>query len=382
MPDSLLVNFVFCHPVGHAIEALHYCYGYHRANPDLRIGLALIDQTPYELAELCPYIDQVYPLPVDLMDGNTDCRPLLSRVPAGWDHVVEDERGAEPGLRAMFPGLGAYYDQARDYFAGARSIRPAGSEPPAYEAGAPFRLSLPADRREAAERRFQGSAPRIAVLPGGGRESLYYPSPRSWRLILGALVERYPDAEFCLVGKLRADGRSSTGFDRADFDELATALPRTVEAIDLPLVDQLATVAACDVLISPHSGFGMAGLAVGTPWLTISGNRWPEYYFNGVPFYSVLPDVTRFPCYTELAPDPEPIDDDGPRAPSMSYERIRADLDEIVDGATKLVEQRWDFGTAMTDHIRRLLSMRDGDPAWVRSFDSVHTSYLPDALSR
>jgi hypothetical protein len=24
---SVLVNFVYCHPVGHAIEALHYCHG-------------------------------------------------------------------------------------------------------------------------------------------------------------------------------------------------------------------------------------------------------------------------------------------------------------------------------------------------------------------
>jgi hypothetical protein len=37
---SLLVNFVYCPPVGHAIEALHYCHGYHRADPGLRIGRA------------------------------------------------------------------------------------------------------------------------------------------------------------------------------------------------------------------------------------------------------------------------------------------------------------------------------------------------------
>jgi hypothetical protein len=32
--ESLLVNFVHFHPVGHAIEGLHYAHGYHRANPD------------------------------------------------------------------------------------------------------------------------------------------------------------------------------------------------------------------------------------------------------------------------------------------------------------------------------------------------------------
>lgn len=380
MRESLLVNYVFAHPVGHAIEALHHCYGYHRANPELRIELAMISTTPYELAELCPFIDRVHPIPLDLFDGTVDCLPALSNLPKRWNHVVDDNRGHQDALRAMFPGLGTYYDQARDYFT-ADTFSDAGATPPAYEKHSPFRLELPTDRTRAAERSFDGDRPRIAVLPGGGRDPSYYPSVRSWRLVLARLAERFPNAEFCLVGKLRDDGRSRTGFDRRDFDELIEAVPRTVEAIDLPLLDQLSMVAGCDVFVSPHSGFGMAALAVGTPWLSIAGNRWPEYYFNGVSFYSVLPDIDRFPCYTELEPDPEPVDDDGPRAPSMSYDRIVADLDELVDGAARLVEKRWDFDTAMTDHFGRLLMIRGGDPNRVWSFDNLHTRYLPDGLS-
>jgi hypothetical protein len=26
--ERVLVNFVYAHPVGHAVEALHYCLGY------------------------------------------------------------------------------------------------------------------------------------------------------------------------------------------------------------------------------------------------------------------------------------------------------------------------------------------------------------------
>ncbi len=45
----------------------------------------------------------------------------------------------------------------------------------------------------------------------------------------------------------------------------------------------------------------MAALAVGTPWLTISRGRWSEYFFNGVPFYSLLSDPDRFPSYSQSA---------------------------------------------------------------------------------
>jgi hypothetical protein len=80
---SVLVNFVYCHPVGHAIEALHYCHGYHRADPGLRIGLALNADTPTELAALCPYVDDIYPVSVDVFDRAYDPAHLMSSRPAG-----------------------------------------------------------------------------------------------------------------------------------------------------------------------------------------------------------------------------------------------------------------------------------------------------------
>jgi hypothetical protein len=63
--------------------------------------------------------------------------------------------------------------------------------------------------------------------------------------------------------------------------------------VDLPLLEQLAFVEACSVFVSPHTGFGAAALAVGTPWLALSGGPWHEWFFNGVPFWSVIPDTER-----------------------------------------------------------------------------------------
>ena len=100
---SVLVNFVYCHPVGHAIEALHYCHGYHRADPGLRIGLALNADTPTELAALCPYVDDIYPVSVNVFDRAYDSASALDAIPPGWDWVVSDARGQQPHQRAAFP---------------------------------------------------------------------------------------------------------------------------------------------------------------------------------------------------------------------------------------------------------------------------------------
>jgi hypothetical protein len=384
----LLVNYVYCHPVGHAIEALHLCHGYHRADPTLRISVALNADTATELAALCPFVDAVHPVTVNLFDRRFNAARAVAAIPTGWDWVVDDPRGHQPEQRALFPALGAYYAAAADRFAGS-TLGIAGAAPPAYSRGEPFRLTLP-DTALTAGKLLLGNgsprdgappngAPRIAVLPGGGGPAGNYPSVRSWSLILGALAARWPDAVFGLLGKYRANGQTTTGFPGPDFETLLATTPHTVDVADLPLTEQLAAVAGCDVLISPHSGFGMAALAVGTPWLSIAGNAWPEYYFPGVPFYSVLPDITTYPAYHQLGAVPDPVEDDGPRAPSMCHARIRADLDEIIEGAARLVERRYPFQQAMTEHLAKMVALRGGRAELLWSMDDVHRDHLTGA---
>jgi hypothetical protein len=94
-----------------------------------------------------------------------------------------------------------------------------------------------------------------------------------------------------------------------------------------------------------HEAYGQvdhdAGRVYG--WLALSGNRWPEYFYNHVPFYSVLPDPNRFPCYHQLEPGPPLVvdrDGEGPRSPSMCADRIDDDLDELLLAAGLLIERR------------------------------------------
>jgi hypothetical protein len=372
--ESVLVNFVYCHPVGHAVEAVQFCLGYRRAAPDRRIGVVLKANTTVELASWCDHIDEVYTVDVDVFTPPAD--GVLDHVPAEWDWVVDDPRGHQQWQHDIFPGLAGYYDLAAKHFRARQGHLQVGAPRPSYQPKNRLDLALPTGARKWAAELLPDTTdgPTIAVLPGGSAPRWRYPSLASWQRILGAFTDRWPTARFCLVGKLADDGRTSTTFTREEFDAMA---PGAAWAVDVPLDRQLAAVQRCDLLLSPHTGFAFAAMAVGTPWLTLAGNDWAEYYFNpGVPFYSVLPDLDRFPSYVMLGNTPEPVEDDGPRSPSMSAARIDSDLDELLHGAAWLLGGDADFDTAMRDHMARLVPLFKGRTELIYSVDNLHQSYL------
>lgn len=375
--ESLLVNFVYCHPVGHAVEALQACLGYRRADPDRRIGVVLKANTAVELARWCEFVDDVYTVDVDVF--TSPASDVLDHVPREWDWVVDDPRGHQPWQRDLFAGLAGYYTLAAQHFRARRGHSVIGEATPSYQPGNRLELTPPRAAVAWAETLLpEHHGPTIAVLPAGSSERWRYPSLASWRRIVDALVARWPGSRLCLLGKLAGDERTSTGFARAEFDALAAAAPEAVWAVDVPLAHQLAALQQCDLLISPHTGFAFAGMAAGTPWLALAGNDWAEYYFNpGVPFYSVLPDIERYPCYVMLGNTPDPVADDGPRSPSMSAARIEADLGELLDGAAWLLENNADFDTAMRSHVARLYTLFGGRTDLMFSVDNLHMPYLP-----
>jgi hypothetical protein len=377
---SLLVNFWYAHPVGHAIEALRYCLGYHRANPSLQISLLLNGATPAELADLCPFIRRTYAVGfTGFLDAVTDPEPPLRSVPREWDYVVDDHRSRQPDQLANYAGLRRFYEASDRHFRARLAHGTAGSEPPAYERHHQLRLELPESAREAARRELEQATARIAVMPAASTDARYaYPSSGSWELIVRELRAALPGVLFCLVGKLRRDERTSTSFGR-ELERLQAAIPDTVDCFDRPLVEQLAFVEACDLFLSPHTGFGMAALAVETPWLTLSGGRWPEFFFNGVPFCSVLPDPQRNAWYTFHDPPPVlPQDEDGegPRTPSMTRARIREDLPELLEGARLLLERRLSYEEALRLHFSRMVERSPSERLWMWSFDGIHERYV------
>ena len=374
---ELLVNFWYAHPVGHAVEALRYCLGYHAADEELEISLLLNGATATELGSCCPFIRETYAVDyVDFLGRMGDPDAALRPVPRVWDYVLDDQRSRQPDQLELAPGVRAYYQAAHRHFRARVCHGTAGSEPPAYVPNQRLELELPGELRERARAEIGKAPVRIALMPAGSSEPARYPSAASWELIVRALAADLPGALFCFVGKLERDGRTATSATRADLDRIAAAAPRAVSALDLPLLEQLAYVERCSLFLSPHTGFGTAALAVGTPWLALSGGPWHEWLFNGVPFHSVIPDTRRYPAFTQFAPQPDPVEDDGPRTPSMSRARIEEDLPELVDAARRLAEGRLTYEEALRAYFPRLLAAYGGDASRIFSFDSVHRAYI------
>jgi hypothetical protein len=379
--ERLLVNFFYAYPVGHAVEALYRCHGYHAADPSREVSVVLNAETPVRLADFCPFVTAAYAVEHPFVDACPDSLSRLVGVPRRWDWVLDDARRKRDLDLGMFSGMRNYYAASDEHLVASRGRSVAGVEPPSYVRHRQLRFELPEAARAAAARRMPEGGPWIAVMPAGSGERALYPSAASWSTVLDALGDALPAARFALLGKLEGShvsSRSSIGAD--DVGQLLSHLTQPVDCLDLDLAEQLAVADACDLFVSPHTGFAFAALAVGTPWLTISGGHWFEYFFNRVPFRSVMPDTDRYPCFTRFGPLPV-IDDgpDGPRTPSMSRARILDDLDAITAAAVELVEDCVTYEQALADYFADLLRALRGDASSIFSIDDVHADYIePD----
>ncbi len=76
--ERLLVNFFYAHPVGHAIEALHYCLGHHAADPGREVAVALNSATATELAAYCAFVSGVFAIDHPFVEPcvDSDRRPI------------------------------------------------------------------------------------------------------------------------------------------------------------------------------------------------------------------------------------------------------------------------------------------------------------------
>jgi hypothetical protein len=87
--------------------------------------------------------------------------------------------------------------------------------------------------------------------------------------------------------------------------------------------------------------------------LTISGGNWPEYFSNGVPFYSVLPNNPNYPYLGALG-----YDYVGPTIPDMQPEQLRNRIPELVEGAAFLLDPSTTYGDALSRHLLNIAQYR------------------------
>ena len=108
--ERLLVNFFYAHPVGHAVEALHYCLGHHAADPTREVSVALNAATAVELAGFCPFVSNAFAIDHPLLEPCPDSAARQAAIPARWDWVLHDFRRRQDYQLELFPGLRDYYD--------------------------------------------------------------------------------------------------------------------------------------------------------------------------------------------------------------------------------------------------------------------------------
>jgi len=355
----LLVNFFYAHPVGHAVEALHYALGHHAAGPGREVSVALNAATAVRLAQFCPFVKEVYAIDHPFLEPCGDSAARLAALPREWDWIYDDGRRYQDFQLEAFPGMRDYYaaSDVRLQALVRRSVAGYGD----YVPHTALRFRLPVASSLGA---------RIAVMPAGSSERSLYPSAGSWELILDALTDAFPDAPIALVGKT-----GSTALEPGERERLLAHRSRPLDVFDVDLAEQLAVVEAADVFVAPHTGFGLAALAVGTPWLALSGGRWFEYFFNHVPFRSVIPS-DRYPVFSQFVPAEVVAEEDGPRTPSMTRARFEEDLDRIVAAAGELLAGSLSYEQALSDYFRDLVAAHDGETAGIWSIDGIHAGYV------
>ena len=357
---TLLLNWVYYYPVGHAVEAFKTAKGLSNANENLEIHLLLNSRTPVELAAACDWITRAYPIDVgEFAEAENEDAACLRDLPRTWDYVVTDHRVttspfpfADP-LRS-FHNVAARRFEARLWKGGQHQLLhdPAA---PGYQPNSTIRIRVPESARDFT-RSLNSGRVNIAVLPAGSSHESIYPAAAWWQHALSMLGDEFPGAHFFLTGKSRAGDRSSTlAFSAADFDELTNASDRIFNCYDAGIWNQLALLEWCDLLVAPHTGFAFLAPSVGTPWLSISGARWPECYFNEVPFYCVLPACPQYPCWTGM------LDECVQRlaahqiVPCMA-EELQTRIPDLLNGARLLLSEDFSFEKAMALHQSRIES--------------------------
>ena len=365
---SILVNHVYYSPVGHVVEAIRYARGFHEANPGSAVHVALSDGAPWELCAGAPWIAGVYRIPV--ADPGS-CDLSIPEMPREWDYIVdnnlmvfEDEHAGhliasgkrpddyEPSRGWEEEATIAYYART-DAELRARKGRgvlfPKMALPDGlgYDSAAYVTLEVPAESRAFAAR-YAHDGPKICILPAGSGPAAQYPGAESWIAIIAALRERFPASRFYLTGTRGSDRHRHLTTTRYRDDGLTRILASgrdLVECYDIGLWHQVALLEACDLLVSPHSGFSFLASCVGTPWLTISGGNWPESFFNGVPFYSVLPDNPDYPYVGAYD-----YDYDGPTIPDMRHDRLLERIPDLLAGAAFLLDPATTYQDALARH--------------------------------
>ena len=374
MKKRLLINWAFFKPVGHLFEASQHARGYYAANHDtVDVYLLVNAAAPTSLVEACRWVTGVYPIDFAEVQSRGEEASSLQAVPAIWDYIITDPRidthpptTGGPGAEAMIAtqAIVRQYVRAANWSGFSRGWQCKWNttgligleDPLPYAANARFTLPIPTDAQLFAEK-YRHDGPTICLLPGGGTSGAEQTPPLElWTEIVTALADALPGLHVYVTGVSRSvSGQTYTsGFSSRDSDALAAQLPFVTNCFDIGLWNQVALIAACDILLAPHTGFAFIGQFVGTPWLALSRCPWPEYLFNGTPFYSVIPDCDSYPAERRADCECNQRRARRKRTVCMEDDRVRARIPDLINGARFLLEPDVTYKQAIRVHVGNL----------------------------
>jgi ADP-heptose:LPS heptosyltransferase len=368
---TLLINYVYYNPVGHVVEALKFSKGLHEANPDIEIHVALNRYSPTQLTEAYPWIAKTYPIDIHEFLTKGPDAACLKRIPRTWDYIMTNTLVLHDLAKTKTSGrdekaMGNYVRVSGTLFRASsgtgtffpKIVFPTGLH---YRVDAKVELQIPQHTNRFA-RRYEHDGPTICLLLGGSGPYRVYPTISTWIKIIRALNDSFPNLRIYLTGVRKSEkGRTATsGYTDGRIDKILKTFRNVVDCYDIGLWNQLAIIKQSDVFLSPHTGFGSLAPCVNTPWLTISGGNWPEYFFNHVPFYSVMPDNPDFPYLGNL----EARDENGRprRIPDMQPHKLEKKIPEIIEGTRLLMTKSFTYEAALKRHrlnIQRANVRRD-----------------------
>jgi hypothetical protein len=144
-------------------------------------------------------------------------------------------------------------------------------------------------------------------------------------------------------------------FSENDITQILGEVDNVENCFDIGIVNQIALLEYCDLLISPHSGFAFLASCVNTPWLSISGARWPEYFYNHIRFYSVLPSCKKYPCYTGMKEECLTEMENGNPVICMSINELDKKIPQIIEGIKLLKDDVFTYKDSIELYRKNVL---------------------------
>src|SRR6185369_1998687 len=363
--ETLLVNWVTFSPVGHAIEAFKVANAWRHAG--LEISVALNHKSAVELAQCLDWLKQVYPINLNEFEVEGMPSETLNAIPRRWDYVFTDPRIRK---NSDWPALDRFHNAFRKHVQAAHVNTGNDCQGFPTRKAAPLKLVLPESSKIFARGFINAEVSvRISLLFGTGTGSGCRNPPLSfWQELIKCLIRNFGDIEIILIGALGVERTRTLNVNVEALRSIENAFPQVRNAFDLGLLNQLAIAELCHLHISPHTGMSTAVQCVGTPWLVLSGGEYWEYVFNGVPFVSIHPNCSRYPCTNlpnaeerEMLPECRTAIETGATYLCMREHELTSRIPEILDAASRLINKKRPYFRAINEHYQFLLD-RIGEP--------------------